>query len=122
MELAPAAGPAFTIEIEHYDGDMAVVRCRGRLVENSARQLYTRVDAMMPETQRVVLDLSGVTYTDSLGLGGLARLYVTALAAGCTFELLNLSQQIRDLLGITRMLEVFPVVREDGLSLSEAGC
>jgi anti-anti-sigma factor len=69
----------------------------------------------MPEIQRVVLDLSDVHYTDSLGLGTLVRLYVTARAAGSTLELVNLSQQIRKLLGMTNMLGVLPIVGEDSL-------
>jgi anti-sigma B factor antagonist len=109
------AAASLTIDIEHYDGDMAIVRCHGRLVGATTGLLYSRVDALMPETQRVVLDLSDVQYTDSMGLGGLVRLYVTARAAGCTLELLNLSQQIRHLLGIARMLEVFPIIGEDSL-------
>ena len=113
----PAAAPGLTVDIELHAGDMAIVRCHGRLVAGTTQILYSKVDALMPEIQRVVLDLSDVQYTDSMGLGGLARLYVTARAAGCTLELLNLSQQIRHLLGITKMLEVFPIVGEDGLDL-----
>jgi anti-anti-sigma regulatory factor len=45
----------------------------------------------------------------------LVRLYVTARAAGCTLELLNLSQQIRHLMGATKLLEVLPVISEDNL-------
>ncbi len=106
--------PVLTLDIEHYEGDMAVVRCHGQLVMGVTHILYTRVDELMPETQRVVLDLSDLTYTDSTGLGTLVRLYVTAKAAGCTLELLHLSQQIRNLLGLTNMLGVLPIL-EDGL-------
>jgi anti-sigma B factor antagonist len=111
----PSAAPVLTIDIEHYAGDVAVVRCRGKLVAGATNILYSRVDALMPETQRVVLDLSDLTYTDSMGLGTLVRLYVTAMAAGCSLELLNLSQQIRNLLGMTNMLGVLPVISEDSL-------
>ncbi len=111
----PTAAPGLTMDIELCPGDMAVVRCHGELVGATTNLLYSRVDALMPEIQRVVLDLSGVQYTDSMGLGGLVRLYVTARAAGCTLELLNLSEQIRHLLGITKVLDVLPVVGEDSL-------
>jgi anti-anti-sigma regulatory factor len=50
-----------------------------------------------------------------MGLGALVRLYVSAKSAGCTLELLNLSQQIRHLLGVTNMLAVFPVLGEDSV-------
>jgi anti-anti-sigma factor len=110
-----SATPVLTIDLELYPGDTAVVRCHGRLVAGVTHLLYSRVDELMPESQRVVLDLSGLEYTDSIGLGTLVRLYVTAMAAGCSLELLNLSQQVRHLLGITKLLEVFPIVAEDSL-------
>ncbi len=107
--------PGLTVDIEQYAGDMAIVRCHGKLIAGTADFLYTAVDELMPEIQRVVLDLSDLRYTDSIGLGTLVRLYVTARAAGSTLELLNLSQQIRLLLGITNMISVLPVVTEDSL-------
>jgi anti-sigma B factor antagonist len=117
MHLMPKPDPAssLVLDIERYAGDLAIVRCHGRLVAGTANLLYTSVDELMPEIQRVVLDLSDLQHTDSMGLGTLVRLYVTARAAGCTLELLNLSQQIRHLLGITNMLEVLPVIGEDSL-------
>jgi anti-anti-sigma factor len=114
----PAVVPGLTVDIERYAGDMAIVRCHGRLVAGTANTLYSRVDALMPEIQRVVLDLSDLQHIDSMGLGGLVRLYVTARAAGSTLELLNLSRPIRHVLGLTKMLEVFPIVREESLEFS----
>ena len=111
----PVAAPGLTIDIERYAGDMAIVRCHGKLMAGTANTLYTQVDELMPEIQRVVLDLSDLQYIDSMGLGGLVRLYVTARAAGSTLELLNLSRQIRHMLGLTKMLDVFPIVGEDSL-------
>jgi anti-sigma B factor antagonist len=109
------AAPVLTVDVELLPGDMAVVRCHGRLVAGTTNILYARVDALMPETQRVVLDLSDLQYTDSMGLGTLVRLYVTAKAAGCSLELLHLSQQIKHLLGMTNMLGVLPVIGDDNL-------
>jgi anti-anti-sigma factor len=109
-----AAAP-LTLDIELYAGDVAIVRCHGRLVAGTANLLYARVDELMPEIQQVILDLSDLQHTDSIGLGMLVRLYVTARAAGCTLELLNLSQQVRHLLGMTKLLEVLPIVSEDSL-------
>jgi len=111
------AAPVLTVDVELLPGDMAVVRCHGRLVAGTTNILYARVDALMPETQRVVLDLSDLQYTDSMGLGTLVRLYVTARAAGSVLELYNLSRQIRQLLGMTKVLGVLPVVGEESLGV-----
>jgi anti-anti-sigma regulatory factor len=44
---------------------------------------------------------------DSMGLGTLARLYVSARTAGCSLQLINLGKQVRTLLDTTHMLEAF---------------
>jgi anti-sigma B factor antagonist len=50
-----------------------------------------------------------------MGLGCLARLFVTARSAGSSLELMHLSKQIQHLLGITNMLAVFTVIGENGV-------
>jgi anti-sigma B factor antagonist len=109
------AGPVLTLEVEHCAGNVAVVRCQGRLVAGVTDILYSRVSDLIPNYKRIVLDLSELKHTDSLGLGTLARLYVSAKSAGCSLELMHLSKQIQHLLGITHMLSVFTVIGENGI-------
>jgi anti-sigma B factor antagonist len=108
------ATPILTVDVEQHADDLAIVRCHGKLVAGVTDVLYARVNDLIPETQQIVLDLSGLKHTDSMGLGMLVRLYVSAKSAGCSLELLNLSQQIRHLLGITNMLSVFTVIGDKG--------
>ena len=108
------ATPMFWTEIEACAGDAVVVRCHGRLVSETASTLYNTVRPLLATTQRVVLDLAELKHTDSMGLGTLARLYVSARGTGCSLELMHLSKQVRYVLGITHMLDVFTVVGECG--------
>jgi len=105
-----------TVEIERR-GDTAVVRCQGRLATGASEIVYTKIRPLMPETRRIVLDLAGVTFIDSMGLGTLVRLYVSAKSAGCNLELVELGKRIQELLGRTRLLEVFTTVGESGLTM-----
>ena len=107
--------PALTIDVEHCAGNVYVLRCHGRLVAGVTSILQEKVRQLIPQTKRIVLDLSDLKHTDSMGLGSLAQLYVTARSAGCSLELMHLSQQIRHLLGITNMLAVFTVIGENGV-------
>ncbi len=111
-----AVARPLTIEIER-DGDSAVVRCQGRLATAASEIVYTRVRPLMPETRRIVLDLAGVTFIDSMGLGTLVRLYVHAKSAGCSLELVELGKRVRELLGRTRLLDVFTTVGEHGVTM-----
>jgi anti-sigma B factor antagonist len=99
------------VDVER-DGDSAVVRCGGKLVAGVNDFLYTEVARLIPETKRIVLDLSELSYMDSMGLGTIIRLYVSAKGAGCELELVNIGARIRQLLGMTNVLSVFTACGE----------
>jgi anti-sigma B factor antagonist len=110
-----AALPVLTIDIERCAGNTAIVHCHGRLVAGVTSILYSGVSGLIPDTKRIILDLSDLKHTDSMGLGTLVRLFVSAKSAGCSLELIHLSKQIQHLLGITNMLSVFTVIGENGI-------
>ena len=111
----PAAAPVLTIDVERCANRAFVLHCHGRLVAGATNILSARVMELIPNSRRIILDLTDLKHTDSMGLGTMARLYVSAKSAGCSLELINLSQQIRHLLGITNMLNVFTVIGENGI-------
>ena len=110
-----SAGPVLTIDIERCSPTEVTVRCHGRLVAGATDVLSSGVRPLIPGSRRIVLDLADLKHTDSSGLGTLVRLYVTAKSGGCSLELMHLSKQIRHLLGITHMFDVFTVVGESGV-------
>jgi anti-sigma B factor antagonist len=110
-----ATTPVLSLDLEHFAGKVAVVRCHGKLVAGVTEILLSGVRPLFPDNQRVVLDLSDLLHTDSTGLGALVRLYVAAKNAGCSLELTHLSKQIRNLLGLTNLLDVFTIVGEKGV-------
>jgi len=109
-----AGVPQLTLEVER-DGTTAMVRLRGRLVSGSGDVLYAGVSRLIPESKRIVLDLTELSVMDSMGLGTLVRLYVSARTHGCTVELVNIGKRIRELLELTKMMEVFAAVGERGI-------
>ena len=114
MAETAAALPALTTEIKLCTDDVAVVVCHGRLVAGTEDGFYETVRALMPANKRIVLDLADLQHTDSRGLGTLVRLYVAGKSNGSSVELTHLSKQIRHLLGITHMFDVFTVLGETG--------
>ena len=54
---------------------------------------------------------------DSMGIGSLVRLYVSAKSAGSSLQLINLAPRIRQLLGITNLLSVLCEMCEQGISV-----
>jgi anti-anti-sigma factor len=117
MPDTAAAPPLLTTETQHFPNGVVLVRCHGRLVAGVQDVLSNTVRQLIPTNQRIILDLSGLQHTDSMGLGALVRLYVTAKSSGSSLELMHLSKQIRHLLGITHLFDVFTVIGENGVKL-----
>lgn len=110
------AAPVLWTEIERPKPNVVVVRCHGRLVSGGADDvLYRTVAELIPTASRIVLDLKELQHTDSMGLGTLVRLYVKAKGANCRLELMHLNKQIRNLLGLTGLFNVFTVIGENGV-------
>ena len=111
-----AAASPLTLDIVRA-GNTYVVRCNGKLVAGVNDILYAKVSKLIPDTRRIVLDLTNLTRVDSMGLGTLVRLYVSARSAGCSLELVNLGKQVRQLLGTTGLMSVFAVIGEHGIKM-----
>ena len=111
-----AAADILTLDVKRI-GSATVVRCHGKLVAGVNNLFYDRIKQLLPDTKRIVLDLSDLTRMDSTGLGALVRLYVSARSAGCTLELTHLGKQVRELLGLTNLLSAFSIIGEHGIKL-----
>ena len=87
---------------------VTVVYCSGRIVfgEETA-SLRETVKNLLGENLQLVLNLGGVSYIDSGGLGTLVGLYTSAKAAGGNVKLANLTQRVRDQLVLTKLVTVF---------------
>jgi anti-sigma B factor antagonist len=65
----------------------------------------------------ILLDLGGVDYIDSAGLGELIGAYATASSRGVHIKLLNLQKKVRGLMQITHLLTVFEVFDSEAEAL-----
>ena len=89
------------------DWKVTTIRCQGRLVSPTAPQIEGLVKPLIQAGGKILIDLTDVDYMDSLGLGTLVTLKVSAINKGyCTLELINLSPKVRQLLSLTNLLQV----------------
>jgi anti-sigma B factor antagonist len=100
-----------------FKGATAIVHCRGRLVSNLCSEFRAKIHPLLKEHTRVILDLTELDSVDSMGIGTLVRLYVSAKSAGSCLELINLGKQVRELLGVTNLLSLFGEMCEKGVSV-----
>ena len=97
------------IETRQADG-VTIVSCHGRIVfGEEATALRDSLKNVLTSTRQVVLNLGGVSYIDSGGLGTLVGVYSSARAAGADIKLTGLGQRLRDVLQITKLATVFEV-------------
>lgn len=97
------------IETRQADG-VTIASCQGRIVfGEEATVLRDNLKRLLGSTRQVVLNLAGVTYIDSGGLGTLVGVYSSARASGADIKLTGLGQRLRDVLQITKLVTVFEV-------------
>ena len=90
-------------------GEVVVLDLKGRITLGEGDQLLRdKVNSLVNQgRKRIILNLAGVPYIDSAGLGEIVGSYTTVSRQGGSLKLLNLTKKITDLLAITKLLTVF---------------
>jgi len=92
----------------HHVGDAVVVTCSGRITagaESEALQQY--LDGLAPRSAHIVLNLGGVEFIDSGGLGLLVRYVVRSKHAKGNLTVCSVSSKVKDVLKVTKLGPVF---------------
>jgi len=90
------------------------VKVRGTTVE-----LHKAVRCLIDEGKtQILLNLSGVTHIDSSGLGELVSCHISAGNHGGTIKLAHLTENLEELLAVTKLLSVFEVYDDETKALS----
>ena len=95
-------------------GDVFIVRCEGRIVfGDEGAALRERIADMLSGSPRIVVNLNGVEYLDSGGLGILVGLSVSTRNRGGELKLVNPSQRVSDVLRRTKLDTIISVYGND---------
>lgn len=94
---------------------VTILDLNGRLVlgEATAALRETLQDLVTRGQKKVLLNLGGVSYIDSSGLGTLVSGFTTLTNQQGQLKLLNLTKKVQDLLQITKLLTVFEVYEDE---------
>ena len=100
---------------ERQAGDVTVLDLDGKVtIGEGSVALRNAIRRLLGEGKsKILLNLGGVGYIDSSGIGELVSSYTAVNKEGGTLKLLNLTQKIQDLLAITKLLTVFDVFEEE---------
>ena len=93
------------------NGNSLVTRLSGKL---SLETVHNFIQTLRPEpAEHLVLDMSGVSFMDSAGVGALVSLFVHRRNLGKSFAIVGLTQQgnaVLQVAGLTKLLPNFPTV------------
>ena len=89
--------------------DVTILDLKGKMTLGEGDELLKdKINSLLSQgRKRLLLNLEGVPYIDSAGLGEVVRTYTTVSRQGGSLKLLNLTKRIEDLLSITKLLTVF---------------
>jgi anti-sigma B factor antagonist len=101
---------------ERIVGGVAVIDIQGRVTSGDGPELLRdKINSLLHQGhKKLLLNLSGVDYLDSAGLGEIVGTFATVRRQGGALKLLGLTSRIRDLLSITKLLTVFETFDAEG--------
>ena len=104
----PVEGELMQIE-ERTVGSIKVLDVKGQITLGEAGTLLKdKINSVVSQGHKqIVINLGGVSYVDSAGLGELVGAYTTVTRAGGRLKLENITKKMHDLLTITKLVNVF---------------
>jgi anti-sigma B factor antagonist len=101
-------------------GDVTILDLSGSIrMGDGAVALRNAIRGLIEKgNKKILLNLAGVKNIDSSGIGELIANYTTLSRDGGQLKLLNLTEKIRDLLVITKLLTVFDSYDDEAEALN----
>ena len=105
---------------ERQAGDVTILDLSGKVtIGEGSVALRTTIRRLLGEGKnKILLNLGGVGYIDSSGIGELVSSYTAINKEGGQLKLLSLTEKLRDLLTITKLLTVFDAYDAEADALS----
>ncbi|OYT72417.1 MAG: hypothetical protein CFK52_05215 [Chloracidobacterium sp. CP2_5A] len=115
----PVARRPTRYRLEKKVNGICVLEVVGRLAPSTAQEeLTTRVDDLIASGHsNFLIDLRGVSYISSTGVGSLIECYHHAERAGGKLKLLNPSQAVRQILSVSKLDSVFDMWTDESAAL-----
>jgi anti-sigma B factor antagonist len=98
---------SFSVKIHHRE-QAVLMEVSGHLTFFEVGILRDSIQSLVKQRQKnIVLNLSGLMYLDSSGIGELARIYVGVVKQGGTMKVIGLTAKVQEVLKITQLSQVF---------------
>ena len=101
-------------------GNVTIFDLRGKiLIGEGIDDLRQAVNQALEAGEiNLLLNFAEVPYLDSTGLGEVVRSYTTVKNRGGAVKIVNLTNKVRDLLSVTKLITVFETFEDEALALA----
>jgi anti-sigma B factor antagonist len=102
-------------------GDVTVISVKGDITLNQGGDvlLKDKIQSLLQQGhKKLVLDVGGVSYVDSAGLGQLVQIHATTKSNGGSLRLANVQKKLKDLLVVTKLVTVFDSYDSEAAALA----
>ena len=102
------------------EGSVTIIEPKGKITigEGDVALREEIVKLLADNKKNLVLDLGGVSYMDSAGVGELVSVFTSVKNRGGELKLASLTKKIQDLLSITQLMTIFETYDDASQAIS----
>jgi anti-sigma B factor antagonist len=99
-------------------GQVSVVEVTGKLASLESGALNNSIAQLLKEGRKqILLNLKGLTYLDSSGIGELVRTYLSVIKRDGEMKVVGLTDKAEEILKITKLYQVFQEFQDERSAL-----
>jgi anti-sigma B factor antagonist len=99
-------------------GQVSVVEVSGKLTSFESGALRNSIAQLLKEGRKqILLNLSGLRYLDSSGIGDLVHTYMSVIKSGGEMKVVGLTDKVEEILKITQLYQVFQEFHDEQSAL-----
>lgn len=107
----------FSLTIRQAD-KISLIEVTGRLTSFEATAFRNAIHQLLTKGQTsILLNLTGLEYLDSSGVGELVRNYLSVVKKGGTMKVVGLAPKVEEILKVTQLYQVFPEFPDEASAL-----
>ena len=98
--------------------EVSIVEVSGKLTSLESGALRNSIGQLLKQGRKLILlNLSGLTYLDSSGIGDLVHTYMSVIKGGGEMKVVGLSDKVEEILKITQLYQVFQEFQDERSAL-----
>jgi anti-sigma B factor antagonist len=95
-------------------GQVSLVHVTGSLTSFEVSGLRTTITSLLEQgRKKIILNLDGLRYLDSSGIGELVRNYMTVIKAGGEMKVVGLKPKVEEIFKVTQLHQIFQEFQDE---------